>query len=438
MLTISSKQDEVVRTIRDKEAKEVLLIGPLGTSKTHIAAITMLSLAKQFQGSHIAIARRHMPELKRSTYLSFKEAASQMGLTYKENKSDMFWDIGDSRIMFIELNPQRDPRMDRIKSTNLTAAFVDEVDTVSENGYNMLFARCGRKNSNGAPDFLLSACNPNLSYIKSRFYDAWREGTLAPGAKVVEFTMEDSFLGREYYDKFIGMPDQWKQRFLHNRWEVVEDLDSLFKYRFFDAAVIGSLEPFVNMPRYIGYDVARSAGGDRSVASLWYGNVLVDICIVKDKDEYMTTDEQALWLIKYMTQNSVLPENTMIDAVGIGVGVVDFMRSRGMRPVEYVSGATPFTPGYDMLRSQVIYEFSRGLEKGIKKIYENCPFRNELISESMAHNHQTKDKVLAVESKEQVKLRTGGLSPDIFDAVVMGTYKAINLDPKQNPNRIGW
>jgi hypothetical protein len=163
---------------------------------------------------------------------------------------------------------------------------------------------------------------------------------------------------------------------------------------------------------------------------------LVDIRVIKDKDEKMSTDEQALELIKYMTQNAVLPEHTAVDAVGIGVGVIDFTKSRGIVVKEFTSGAKASNEKYDNLRSQVIWEFAQGLEKGEIKIYESCPFRNELISEAMLHNHEITDKKLSVESKDKIKERTGGLSPDIMDAVVMGLFPQLQFDPKQDVSRI--
>ena len=54
----------------------------------------------------------------------------------------------------------------------------------------------------------------------------------------------------------------------------------------------------------------------------------------------------------------------------------------------------------------------------------------------MLHNYKTDDKKLAVESKDKVKERTGGVSPDIMDAVVMGLYPQLNINPKQNISRI--
>jgi hypothetical protein len=143
-------------------------------------------------------------------------------------------------------------------------------------------------------------------------------------------------------------------------------------------------------------------------------------------------------LIQYITQNAVLAQHTAVDAVGVGVGVIDHMKSKGIMVREFMSGAKPTSPKYDNLRSQVIYEFSQGLEKGTIKIYEGCAFRNEMISEAMVHNHEITDTKLKVESKEKIKERTGGTSPDILDAVVMGLFPQLKLDPSNNMSRIGF
>jgi hypothetical protein len=139
-----------------------------------------------------------------------------------------------------------------------------------------------------------------------------------------------------------------------------------------------------------------------------------------------------------MTQNSVTADGTAVDAVGIGVGVVDHAHSKGIEVVEFKSGFKATTDDYDNLRSQVIFEFAQGLERGEIKIYESCPFRAELVSEAMAHNHKIDGKKLSVESKEEIKKRTGGLSPDIMDSVVMGLYPQLKLNAEEDEDRISF
>jgi len=62
-----------------------------------------------------------------------------------------------------------------------------------------------------------------------------------------------------------------------------------------------------------------------------------------------------------------------------------------------------------------------GLDSGKVKILDSFPFLNEFIKEAQRHHHDYKDKVFVLESKENIKKRTGK-SPDIFDAVLMGFW----------------
>lgn len=294
-------------------------------------------------------------------------------------------------------------------------------------------SRKGRHNTNGQPSINLVTMNPNNTFLKEMFYRPYRENRLPPGIVVIEFTLEDSWQTDEEIELMRTNPRPWVERYLNNNWDYIDDDNSLFSYAFFDASITNELD--LNKHRYMGVDVARE-GKDRSVVALWYEKTLVDIKVIKDATEKKTTDEQALEVIKHMTRQSVIASNVSIDGVGVGVGVIDHMHSKGIEVTTFKSGASATMDTYDNLRSQVIWEFSQGLEKGQIKIYSGCPYRNELISEAMMHLKKIDDKKLIVESKDKVKKRTGSMSPDIFDAVVMGLYPQLKLEPISDQDRI--
>jgi len=329
----------------------------------------------------------------------------------------------------VEADVTKDRQGRKIKGINATGNHIDEADELASEMFITATSRRGRRNDFGQPSLSIITMNPNDTHLKALYYDPWQAGTLPEDTVVIEFTIEDSWQSPADIAALYRNPKPWVERFLLNNWKYQDDNDSLFKYRHFDAALTSELD--LNATRHIGYDVARM-GTDRSVAALWYGKTLVDIQIVKGSDEQMQTDDQAMWLIKYMTQNAVLASNVNVDAVGVGGGVIDHMHSKGISVNEFISGAVPKSDKYDKLRSEVIYEFSLGLERGEIKIYEGCPYRNELISEAMAHNHKTSDKKLAVESKDEVKKRTGSMSPDIFDSVIMALATQTHTENADN------
>jgi hypothetical protein len=439
MLYLKPTQQIAIDAANDPRVSTIVLIGAVGTGKTDVAAHASISIAYSFPRTYWPVFRQNISTAKRSVIPSYLNMLDLMnleeGLDYRYNRQDfeIIFDHNGSKIGFVEADVTKDRQGRKIKGINASGNHIDEADELEQTMFITANSRRGRRNEHGQPSLSIVTMNPNDSHLKALYYDPWKAGTLPEDTVVIEFTLEDSWQTASDIDALKRNPKPWRERYLFNNWAYQDDQDSLFKYRHFDAALTGALDS--NASRFTGYDVARS-GTDRSVAALWYGKTLVDIQIVKDHDEQMQTDVQAQWLIQFITQNAVLPANTQIDAIGLGGGVVDVMRSRGLDVQEFISGATPTSDKYDKLRSEVIYFFAQGLERGEIKIYEGCPYRNELISEAMAHNHKTTDKNLAVESKDEVKKRTGSLSPDIFDAVVMGLRNQLVGDPRNDQSRI--
>lgn len=429
MLSLRPKQHQVIQLTNEPGVDVIILIGSIETGKTYVAAHVMISLAYSFDRAFIPIVRLNKTTAKDTVYRTYQKVLYDSnlieGLDYEleRNSGKITMLASKSVISITEADHTKDRDHMKLKGLEANAMHIDEVDEIKESAYEMAQSRVGRDPHHPAPPITIVTMNPNNKWCKELFYDKWKKNELPDNIKVIEFTRYDSWSDQERYDKLIASrPKAWVERYVNNNWNYEDDIDSLFKYRHFDASLTETLDS--NAVRYVGYDVARS-GTDRSVVALWYGKTLVDIQVSKDKEQSITTDEQAMWLIKYLHQNAVLPNNADIDAVGIGVGVVDHMKSKGLFVSEFVSGSKPTSDQYDNLRSEVIYEFAQGMEKGDVKIYEGCPYRNELISEAMAHNHKIGDRKLAVESKDDVKKRTGSLSPDIFDAVVMGLHQQV-------------
>ncbi len=440
MFHLKPKQQKVLDAVNDPDIHTIVLIGSVGTGKTDIAAHASISICYNFAKTYWPVFRQNISTAKKSVIPSYLNMLDMMnfveGEDYKYNKSDFEITFlhNKSKIGFIEADVTKDRQGRKVKGINSSGNHIDEGDEIAETIFTMATARRGRRNQNGQPSLSIITMNPNDTYMKEKYYDPWKAGTLPKGVVVIEFTIEDSWQTKADIDAMLSNPKPWVQRYIYNNWKYADDQNSLFKYKHFDNAIV-SLKNNTD-PRFIGKDVARAKGGDRSVIALWYGRMLVDIVIVKDKDEQMGTDEQAMFLIKFMTENGVIAGNTAVDAVGIGVGVVDHAKSKGISVREFMSGAKPTKEGYNDLRSQVIWELSQGLEKGTIKIYEGCPFRNELISEAMLHNFTIDGKKLTVEPKDKVKERTGGVSPDIFDAVIMGLYPQLKINPKDDTSRI--
>lgn len=442
MLKLKPKQHQIIKYINDPTVDLIVLIGSIETGKTYAAAHAMISIGETFDNTFIPIVRLNKTTAKQTVFRTYLRVLEDSNFVEGRDYS-LERNIGEIRLhktksvlTLTEADHTKDRDHMKLKGLEPNCLHVDEVDEIIESAWDMLESRVGRDPDHPAPPVTIATMNPNNKWAKTKFYDAWKKGTLPPNVKVIEFTRYDSWSDQSRYDKLIASrPKPWIERYINNNWDFADDDNSLFKYRFFDAAVVSMLDP--NARRTGGYDVARE-GTDRSVQAMWYEKTLVDIQIFKEKDEQITTDEQALKLIKYDTQNSILSENQAVDGVGVGAGVLDHAHSKGIEFKSFKSGASPSEDIYDNLRSQVIFMFAQGLEKGEYKIYEGCPYRSELVSEAMMHLHDVGDKKLSVESKDDIKKRTGGLSPDIFDAVIMGLYPQLPLDARNDSSRIAY
>lgn len=438
MLQLSSKQNEVVEAINDPIVDTIVLIGPVGTGKTDVAAHIGLSIADQFPKTFWPVFRKNVSTHLNTTIPSYLEMADRMGLIegvdYRYNKSPHFLEFPNgSRIPFLEADITKDRDGKKIRGINATGNHADEPDELEESMFIQATSRRGRRNEHGQPSVSILTFNPTDGYLKTKYYDPWKAGTLPPNVRVIEFTLDDSWQSKRDIDAMKANPEWWVERYLYNNWNYSDESMSLFKSRSWALSMTEELDP--SLRRSAGYDVARNAKGDRSIRALGHQLVLADLAIVKDRDVLMELPDQAHWLIADAEATGYGIDALAIDAVGLGQGVVDDLNREGFHPEEFKAGASPdpdirlsadesSSLHFDSLRSQLIYLYGRGVELGVIKHFKGCPFLNELFKEAAAHQYEITDKVIKIESKEHIKRRLG-FSPDLFDAVLMWLYMAL-------------
>lgn len=438
MLRLKQKQAEAVAAINDPQVDTLVLIGAVGTGKTDVAAHIVLSIADSFPKSYWPVIRQNLSTAKRTVIPSYREMAERMnlieGTDYTFNKTDWYFEFPNGSIIpFIEADITKDRDGKKVRGINATGNHIDEPDELDPTMFIQATSRRGRRNENKQPSVSILSMNPSDGHLKAKYYDPWKAGTLPPNIRVIEFDINDSWQSARDIETLKTNPEWWTQRYLYNNWDYADESLSLFKSRTWAASFVDELDP--DAPRTVGYDVARNARGDRSVRGLAYGLVIADLAIAKDSNEEIPLPDQADWLTRDAEENGYGLDNAAIDAVGLGQGMVDDLRREGFNVEEFKSGAPPdpdvrldaadtSTLNFDSLRSQMIYLYARGIEKGIIKHFKGLPFLNELFREAAQHQFEINDKVIKVESKEHIKKRLG-TSPDLFDAVLMTLYMAL-------------
>lgn len=441
-----------MQAVKSRKYDLIYLIGAIGTSKTYVKAFALVQIALQYEGSFIPVGRKTLAEARLGTWLTILEVLDNCqlveGQDYRKTEGNelKIRFKNKSIIQIVPIDLSKDRQWTKIKSINATSAGVDEVDAVDREGFLTFSSRTGRRNANDAPAVTIATCNPNETWVKDNVYTPWRNGTLAKTSLVIEFQMEDSFLYHTgYYNRYELNPPQWKERYLKNNWEYLDDDNSLFKSRVLDSIYVDEY-PTEGSTIYLGIDVARE-GKDRSVFAKIVGNVLVDVRVyTKDELERLALTEEkdappyniilGREVYKYAMREEIGYSNSACDAVGNGGGVVDYLRSVQFKINEFKAGERS-EENFNMMRSEMYFKLAKDMEKKEFLFWSGCPFLSELKMELLYHLYTTEDKVVKVESKEQLKKRLGK-SPDIADAVIIAYYNRKRIPDKlYNQNRIG-
>jgi hypothetical protein len=430
----TSKQREVIRAIK-QGIRYILTGGAISTAKSYGLAQVFISMAMQFPRTRYGIFRKNRTVLKRTTYQTFRKVAFEYGLIegehYKVNRSELYWEFENgTQIYFMELDETKDPDFNKVKGLELTAAGIDEVNEVVQEGYNIVASRVGRENRNGEPQFVLATCNPSDNWVKDRFYTPWLKNELPEDHLFVPSLPKDNpHNSADYLAALDRMPMQFKKRYVDGNWDYVDDSNALFPNHVIDRMIVASV-PKTGLVT-VGVDVSRE-GGDRTIFAMFLGDTLIDLYEpeVDRSDTAPISDLIGDELILYLKKNEVGYQQVWIDAVGNGGGVVDSMRRRGYFVNEFKSGERSTelhadgTPKYDMLRSERYWKMAQAGQAGTLKIWKHCPFLEDLRRDLLAHTYEVTDKQFLVESKSKMKKRLGR-SPDFSDAVVMGFREAM-------------
>lgn len=431
------KQGDLIKTINEHpEVDTYVLIGSVGTGKTAVVAHIGISICDKYPETTWHAWRKSNSTSRKTLVRTYRRTLKQMGFIEKE---DYIWRDRDMEIVFkhngsiitfSEANRSIDKDLNKVKGIDATCNHIDEANELDKDMCEMIESRKGRNNEYGQPSLNFITMNPNSGWSKKRFYEPYKKGELPENVMVIEFTIQDSWQSAEDVKRLFKRSKWWVERFLKNNWNYADESGTILSSRWFDQNRTKQID--AKGLRSSGVDVAIKRGGDKAVYTLWQGLTLVDIIIMKDNDEETDTDTLAEKVIELNSRNNVGFKYCSVDAVGNGAGVIGSGKKRGHDFFEYVSGASPmpnltidtdkeemFSTDYNMLRSQVIHAFALMMEAGTVKLYQDCNYLTEFEEEAMEHGYTEDKKTLKVESKEDIKARTG-YSPDIFDAVIMG------------------
>ncbi|MFA5587682.1 MAG: phage terminase large subunit [Mariniphaga sp.] len=429
MMILTKKQSEALDYLEDKTTNELLFGGGAGGSKSFLGCYWILKSALKYAGTRWLIGRNELKTLRETTLNTFFEVASMQGIetgvhfTFNQQLMSIIFANGSEILLKDLAHYPSDPNFDRLGSLEITGAFVDECNQISEKGWNVLKSRIRYKlDENGIVPKLLGTCNPSKNFVYHRFYKPYTEGTLPGNMKFIQALLGDNpYISKHYKENLLQLDTVTKERLLFGNWEYDDDPSALIPYNKI-VDIFSNIHVVEGDPSYITADIARF-GDDKTVIMVWMGFVVVEI-ITLTKQPLSVVAMEIERLKKYYR---VPTSNIVADEDGVGSGVVDMLKCFG-----FVNNSAPddvkgVKQNFTNLKSQCYFLLAEMINKAEIYVKTDDPnIKNDLIQEleQVKRKDVDKDGKLAVIPKDLVKEKIGR-SPDYSDALMMRMFFAI-------------
>lgn len=437
-MKLNLKQTKAIRFLEDKNTNEGLYGGAAGGGKSVIGTYWLLKNSLKYEGSRWLMGRAKLKTLKETTLNSFLWVASQQGLKAnahfkinQQNNTIQFLN-GSSIFMKDLFYYPSDPNFDELGSLEITGAFIDECNQITEKAWNITMSRIryGLDENNLVPK-IFGTCNPAKNFVYNKFYKPFKNNTLEKDKFFIQALVTDNPNVSKHYINNLGKLDPIsKARLLDGNWEYDNDPAVLIDYEksvdlFTNDFVKGGL-------KYITADIAR-LGDDNTIIRVWDGlRSIRKVKMPKSRIPEIVTQIKRL-----QSEYSVPNSNTICDEDGVGGGVVDTLKCKGFvnnsKPID-VKGQN----NYSNLRSQCYFKLADIVNDNLMFLYDQNITDREIITDELAAIKQKdidKDGKLSIISREEM-VKILGHSPDEASTLMMRMWFELQEKPTFKGHRV--
>lgn len=325
MADLSPKQGLAWRYLDDRTHTEVLYGGAAGGGKSWLGCLWLLSNALRYQGTRWLMGRAGAKTLKETTLNSFFDVCAKEGLKsgthYVYNQQASTITVGASVILLKDLFAYpSDPNFDELGSLEITGAFIDEANQISEKAKEIVGSRIRyRLDEFGLLPKMLMTCNPAKNWVYRDYYQPHRSGTIATYRAFVPALVTDNpNISPAYVDNLRKLTGPMRERLLMGNW----DYDDA-EWQLIPTQAIYELWTRDGERGHpaMTWDVA-GPGSDRSVVMVWDGLVLTHVYVLEDDD----INKQARQVDYFAKLHKVPRNRIVVDATGIGTGPSQLLR----------------------------------------------------------------------------------------------------------------
>ena len=385
------------------EEMYVLYGGAVGGGKSAWMVNEALQLSLEAPGNVGYMCRHELTSFRRSTLMTLERFLPD-DLIAQHHQTEAFFRLVNGSIIYYGGLGDDQGAIDRLKSMDLGWFAIDQAEETSESHFFLLASRLRLTIPGVRYKGLLSA-NPSPGWVKHRFVEQQFENHIF----IPALPKDNPHLPGDYESNLRKLyPPELVAQLLEGDWDALESGNFLFRYADLKDAVEKELGE-QGTEKVMGQDIARF-GDDTSVAYIREGKTVIWM-EQWAKSDLMDTAGRVVRLIERFE-----PDETNIDAIGIGAGVVDRLREQNYNVNGVEASAKPEEDDtVANLRAEMYTNLRTLFENGEISIPDDIDLIAQLSSIKYKFNSGGK---LLIESKEEMKKR-GMKSPDLADALAL-------------------
>lgn len=418
-LVLNPKQMIAWDYLDDDITTEILYGGAAGGGKSFLGCAWIITQCIKYPGTRWLLGRSILKNLKETTLVTFLKICSDWGMSkehynYNQQNGIITFYNGSEVLLKDLFSYPSDPNFDSLGGLEISGAFIDEVNQISEKAKNIVTSRIRfkLKEFNLKPKLFMS-CNPAKNWVYDKFYKMSKEGIIEDYKKFIPALVTDNkWIYEGYVEQLSKLDEVSRRRLLNGEWEY-EDGNALIKYD----NIVNMFKDYDNQLNYDAYyitcDVARK-GKDKAVIYLWG-----DLDIIKTYEMSISLIPEIVNLINNIKNEYRINNNHIIvDGDGVGGGVVDYLPGC----IDFVNNSKPMNgENYQNLKTQCYYKLAEYINGGKISIFGfEIGQRNKLIQELsiITRKNVDSDGKLQIISKDEIKTMIGR-SPDYSDSMMM-------------------
>ena len=401
-------------------------------AKTRWWVFAVWSSCMKYPWSKRVFGRKELINLKRTTLATYYKMLKYYNIPQQyqwvlnwQNNTIKFpnW----SEIVLLDCASQpSDPEFTRFWSLELTWAFVDESNEVDAKGLQILKTRLWRQNEfkiNGETvriiPKLLETFNPNKWHVYEDYYKPRKDWTLPKYRQFIPaLAWDNPYLPESYIQQLERADEVTKQRLLYWNFEYDDTPWKVFRWDEISDLFTNIIEK--DETPYITCDVAR-LWNDRTIIYVW--NWLESVLIKEFK--WYTTDQTANVIKDLEQQYRVSRYNICVDSDWVWWWVTDQLRWC----VNFMNNWQPILEDWEIrnywnLKAQCYFKLKEMMEKRMIRVNASWQVKEDIQREldNIIVKNMDSDQKIILESKEDMKKRLWGNSPDYADALMMRMY----------------